>query len=830
MLLNYFKLSARLLIRNPFLTLINLAGLSAGLATFLLLWPLAEFELKSDQYHNDADRMVRVGVDFKWTDDNQNWNGLLGVFNWLGVAHEIEQTFPQVEDAAWLVPQAYFSHLERNTGLNASLFVSIVDATDTRKSFRETQTTFASSNLFNFFNIPLEEGDANNVLAQPNSVVLSETIAVKYFGNKRAMGQTVYLNDILPLQVTGIFKNLPHNTHLNFDMVFSAVGKDEVNTKTWNGWQGSCYFKLQAGETKESFDQALANQQQTLYDFVKTGCNHCDISAYTQPLTEIVFTNLRGNAHNYKSKYLLEALAVVAFVVLAFAWINYISLSINSLNKRLKEIGTRKCIGAKISDFFMQFFIDSVVMNVISFAIALTLVQVIGKIAEEWFQFYIPSWNEISLKTTIVILSTLGVGVLIATLYPLVLIAKRKPDELLKKLKHDIRPGTANTVLVATQYVAAIVLLIWIGAVYFQLNFIVNKDIGVKRDGLIVVEGPLNMSETNPGKINSFLNEVKRIPGVSQATASNSTIGEGEAAGLQVQAKGSTSWFGVDTNGGVDESFLDTYGIPLQAGRNFQKDNPSDRTNILVSRALSKRLGFMSPQEALGKKVLLGGNGPTRKEVEIIGVFSDYEFRPFFMDVKEEGRGIALTYKDFIIPWFKPLKFSIKIDMQNFESELESLTDLYTKTFQEPFKWFFMDEKIKMFYANEQATKNQIAFFSLLAIGIACLGLLGMISNKAVEKTKEIGIRKILGAGLLNIARLLLMTTTKQIIIANIIGIPLAYYLVTQYLQKFSERLALQWWHYAIPVLLFMIIMLVTIVSVLFKASKTNPTESLRYE
>ena len=522
---------------------------------------------------------------------------------------------------------------------------------------------------------------------------------------------------------------------------------------------------------------------------------------------------------------------MVAFVVLGFAWINYISLSINALNKRLKEIGTRKCIGAKISDFFMQFFMDSVVMNVISFAIALTLVQVIGKIAEDWFQFYIPSWNEISLKTTIVILSTLGIGVLIATLYPLVLISKRRPDELLKKLKHDIRSGTANTILVATQYVAAIVLLIWIGAVYFQLNFIVNKDIGVKRDGLMVVEGPLHMSETTQGKINSFLNEVKRIPGVSQATASNSTIGEGEVDGLQLQAKGSTGWFGVNTNGGVDESFLDTYGIPLLAGRNFQKDNPSDRTNTLISKALSKRLGFMSPQDALGKKVLVEDDvSPTKTEVEIIGVFSDYEFRPFFMDEREEGQGVALTYKDFLIPTFKPIKFSIKIEMQNFESELESLTDLYTNTFQEPFKWFFLEEKIRMKYANEQATKNQIAFFSLLAVGIACLGLLGMISNKAVEKTKEIGIRKILGAGMLNIARLLLTTTTKQIIIANIIGIPLAYYLVTQYLQKFSERLTLQWWHYAIPVLLFLIIMLVTIVSVLFKASRTNPTESLRYE
>ncbi len=234
---------------------------------------------------------------------------------------------------------------------------------------------------------------------------------------------------------------------------------------------------------------------------------------------------------NYKSKFLLEALAVVAFVVLGFAWINYITLSVNSLNRRLTEIGTRKSVGAKVNDFFVQFFVESLVINAISFGIAVTLIQLIGKVAEDLFGFYIPSWDEISVKTTLIILFTLGLGVIIATLCPIVLINRRKPTELFKKIRSHIKSAKLSTALVTMQYCIATVLLVWIGAVYFQLNFLLGKDIGIGHDGLVIIDAPLRMNDLNSEKIPSFLNQVKVIAGVSNATSSFSTITESDLAG-----------------------------------------------------------------------------------------------------------------------------------------------------------------------------------------------------------------------------------------------------------------------------------------------------------
>jgi putative ABC transport system permease protein len=222
--------------------------------------------------------------------------------------------------------------------------------------------------------------------------------------------------------------------------------------------------------------------------------------------------------------------------------------------------------------------------------------------------------------------------------------------------------------------------------------------------------------------------------------------------------------------------------------------------------------------------------GQQKENVEIIGVINDYEFRPFYIE-QYERRGVTLTYKNFLIPKYKPSKFSIALDLRNLKSEMLAIEKLYKQTFpDEVFKWYLLNDKIAQQYRMEMTAKNQIMFFTILAIGIACLGLLGMISNKVVEKTKEIGIRKVLGAQVHQIGYILLNTTIKQISLSTIIGLPIAYYLTRQYLQKFSDRITLQWWHYAVPVGLLLLIMLATIASVVWRAARTNPVESLRYE
>jgi putative ABC transport system permease protein len=285
----------------------------------------------------------------------------------------------------------------------------------------------------------------------------------------------------------------------------------------------------------------------------------------------------------------------------------------------------------------------------------------------------------------------------------------------------------------------------------------------------------------------------------------------------------------LDISGGVDEHFIPLYNIKLVAGRNFGPDLPVDKTAILLSEDAVRRLGFASIGQALESKVILPLNGNIA--VNIVGVYKDYEFRPFLMGMREDGRGSILTYKQNLVSWFTPKKISMKVDMAQSEKTIAALQHQYTSSFGESvFEWRFLEDNIARQYAAEKIARNQITLFTGIAIFIACLGLLGMISNKAVEKTKEIGIRKVFGAQKHHIARLLLSATVVQVTVATLIGIPLAHYLIRQYLEKFSERVPLQWWHYGVPLLVLLLVMFCTVVSVLMKASKRNPVESLRYE
>ena len=382
--------------------------------------------------------------------------------------------------------------------------------------------------------------------------------------------------------------------------------------------------------------------------------------------------------------------------------------------------------------------------------------------------------------------------------------------------------------MVTFQYASAVVLLIWIGAVYFQLNYILNKNTGVNQDGILVVDCPLNQKENYNHKLDNFITASSGINGIHLATLSKSVVGD--KTGVPTMVKRSENGIGVGlfSNGVVDETFLDLYGIRLLEGRNFQANSPADENSVLLSSLAIERLGFSSPKEAVGSRIILPGYNPY---VEIIGVYKEYEFEPLFAQAQQKGRGSILTYKNSLVKNIKPSKVSFKISLENTTSIIAGLEELYKATFpQDIFKWTFLDQNINRHYAQEQIVRNQIMLFTLLAIGIACLGLLGTTTNKVIEKTKEIGIRKVLGAQMHQIARIILNTTASQVIIAIVIGIPLAYYLVQTYLERYSERLSFEWWHYALPVALLLLIMFVTIAGVLLKAARTNPVESLRSE
>ena len=825
MLLNYLKLSFRLLSRNPFFTFINVLGLSVGFASFYILWPYTGSEPESDQFHNDYENIASLSWQHRWTDNNQNWNEFDHALNFCGIGKRIADEFSEVKDFTRLVPQRDFGKTSP-FAVGTKLFITIYQSDSTKEFFREEKMAFADPNFFQFFSFPLQSGNPAKVLSAPGSVVISQQHSIKYFGDASPINSIIYLNDTIPYTVTGVFNDLPRNTHFNFEVVMTTAGIDDIDDRFIPDdgvadWSGANYIKVNGGEKFEDLQRKI-NDQRDLYGYWANSDN----TIIVKPLKDIVFSDPADNPFVYKSKNALNILRALSIIVLFLAWTNYVGLSITTLHKRMPEVGTRKVVGARNRDFIIQFFVESAIINVLALLLALTLVQLVKSPAEYFLHFYVAGWRTIISEHLIILVLIPVVGMIVTGSYPVLMSSKKSTTHLLKKLRTVQMPWWIKS-MVTFQYASAVVLLIWIGAVYFQLNYILNKNTGVNQDGILVVDCPLNQKENYNHKLDNFITTSSGINGIHQATLSKSVVGDKTGVPTNVKRREDGISVGLFSNGVVDENFLDLYGIHLLEGRNFQANSPADENSVLLSSQAIERLGFSSPKEAVGSRIILPGSN---QNVEIIGVYKEYEFEPLFAQA-QKGHGSILTYKNSLSKFIKPSKVSFRISLENATSIIARLEELYKATFpQDIFKWTFLDQNINRHYAQEQIARNQIMLFTLLAIGIACLGLLGTTTNKVIEKTKEIGIRKVLGAQMHQIARIILNTTARQVIIAIVIGIPLAYYLVQTYLERYSERFSFEWWHYALPVALLLLIMFVTIAGVLHKAARTNPVESLRSE
>ena len=830
MLLNYLKLSLRLMMRNPFFTFINVVGLSIGFTTFYILWPYAQLELKSDQFHHDHERIARLSWHHRWTDNGQDWNEFYGAGNFCGVAKQIADEFSEVTDLVRVVHQRTF--LKKIQGADANLFYAVYQSNSTKEFHYEENTIYADPNFFQFFSFPLQSGDAASVLSEPGSVVLSQALGIKYFGKADPVNSIIYLNDSIPLKVTGIFKELPRNTHFRFDLVISTAGIDAIDLRL-NGnihaqpkvWMGNNYIKVREGVQLVDLERKIDAQR---HKFYKTSENE-DPTIFLQPLKDIVFADLAVNSFVYKSKNALLILEALAIIVLFLAWTNYISLSTTTLHRRLPEVGTRKVAGARNRDFMIQFLIEAAIINLFSLLLAFTLIQLIKSPAEYLFHFYVVDWNTITDQHLITLIAIPVLGILVTGFYPVLISSRKRPAELLKKLRAMQIPWWIKS-MVTFQYASAVVLLIWIVVVHFQLDYILSKSTGVNQEGVLVVEAPFIRNKVDEGKLDHFINESLRFKGVYKASLSRKVMGDGNDTPFFVKRNQNGNVVGLFSSGVVDENFLDLYGVRILNGRNFQPDAPGNNRSVLISKNAAERLGFKSAEACIGARIIV--TAYNIQDAEIIGVYEDYEFVPYFSGERQGGgQGSILTYKNTIASDVPLSRISFRINLRDATDVIASLEALYKPVFpQEAFRWTFLDQNISRHYAQEQIVRNQIMLFTLLAIGIACLGLLGTTTNKAIEKTKEIGIRKVLGAGLFQIAQLIISTTSRQVIIANMIGIPIAYYLVEDYMERYSDHLSFQWWHFALPVVLLVLVMFLTIASVLWKAARSNPVEALKYE
>ena len=834
MLFNYLKLSLRLLARNPFFTFINVAGLSVGFAVFFILWQYATSELQTDKMWKDSDRIVRL----VFSGEAQGFEYITSGYP-PGAIDMMADALPELSEYVKVCEQEDF---RKTFALDhdKEIFITSYPLNEQKISFQETNLAYADPNLFTFFSIDMVWGSPQQVLLKPESIVLSEKLSQKYFGSINPIGKILILNDTLTLTVTGVYKNLPVNSHLELEGVMSIRRIESQILSidfTKDDWFKT-YFKLPVSTDQtnllkkmDSTSKALLKKESDRW-FGEGFLSKSKL--ILQPLTEVAFNAVRHDSYKQKSKSLLSNFQWIALLILALGWINYINLSISTHKKRTKEIAARQTLGAGPRQFITQFIIEASLINSLSILIAFTLFQLFKTPVEYLFDFEIASQGTSVVSSALWIGLMVTGGITISGLYPTFIVLNKSPHSLFASLRLHTSENQIARSLTVFQFAAAIVLIVWAFTVNRQMNFILSKDLGFAKEHVVVVDLPYAQPKTFSADLKYFSEEVGTISGVSDYSLSSSVPGDRDPNGIGLQRNTASEFIGVATNGGINDRFIPFYGIRVLSGRNFS-DNPADENSVILSQKSAERLG-LTPEEAIGTKVLVEREAWTHEmhPREVIGVIQDYSHQPLLKEFQgywSNDTGMALTYGNSADDENKAYKFSIKIERENFEAILAKVNELYRVSFHgNLFNWAFLDDNVNRHYQNEKVANNQILLFTSIAIGIACLGLLGMISNKVVEKTKEIGIRKILGAQMHQIGKILLDTTIRQIVVAIVIGIPVAYYLSQQYLQKFSERIALQWWHYALPVVILLGIMFITIASVLYKAARSNPVEALKYE
>lgn len=831
MLLNYLKLSFRLMARNPFFTFINVAGLSVAFAAFCILWQYSQSELTSDQQWKDADRIVRVWSTLRIGHNATSEYKASGVHPILSVL--IENEFPDMGESLRIFYQNNFDELFLKEH-DEHLFLSTYNSKGNKRSFIENRAAYVDPEFFRFFGITLEEGDESS-LQRADAMAISKSTATKFFGPESPVGKVVYLNDSIPLTITGVFKDLPRSSHLEINLAISSlrIGNSIKNITHWQKC-AHLYIKLNKGQDIESAAEKIdelfnRNFSDGLQRMFPGSMAHMKL----QPMHEASFVSYDKDTYTKKSKYFLTTLAVLGVVILLMAWINYFIMATALAKRRLKELGARRATGATGDDIAKQFFTEVFVIFLLSGLMAVTLIQLVRQPIAMWFDFYFPAWDDFSLQFFTVPIFTLTMGVLVTVFLVMRAIRPNNVTGLLSgKLPRTTTSGPSFLSLTTFQFVCATTLIVWLVLVINQIDFILGKNLGLKKEEVIVVESPALQRSSLHDLFLTFTEELKSMNEVHELTTSTNLPGDITERGTNVgriEFNNGLTVFGSD--GGVDENFIPFYGINLLAGRNFQRDNQADYSNLIISKTAAEQLGFKSPLEAVGKQVKVERNQWSDDWVnsKIIGVMEDYLRKPLLASFPVNGS--VLSFGEKLMPYYQPRKVSIRINTRNFSNTIKAIEERYHKFLPGyVFNWYFLDDHINQHYRSEKIARNQIMLFTFIAIGIACLGLLGVVSNRVVEKTKEIGIRKVLGAQLLQIAQLLLNTTLRQVLMATVIGIPMAYYLSKQYLEKFSERIELQWWHFALPVLTLILIMFGTIATVVWKAARSNPVDALKQE
>ena len=794
MLLNYFKVAFRSLWRRKTFSLINIMGLAVGIAACFLIFLYVKFQTSFDRFHSKADRIYRI-VDDVITPTETIHSG----YSQSPVAINIKRDYAEVEDAVRITPESFL--------------VRIGDA-----KYQEEHTVLADSTLFNVFDFPLVAGDPKTALRDPMSVVLSQSFAKKYFGKENAMGkQLILTGKAVPAKVTGIMKDIPGNSQIVADLFVSISSWKQIygsptSDSEWTNHNHYAYLLLKPHTDPKALEKKFPDFMER-HDGRQMKELQMYYTLFLEPLRDVYLKSKRGGMveGNINNVYIFS---VIAVFILLIACINFINLTTARSAERAKEVGIRKVVGALRFQLARQFLSESVVICLLSFVIALVLCILL-----------LPMFNSLAgqeiskgiFQQPLLVVELFGLTILlgvVAGLYPSLVLSSFQPVTVLKgRFSTGARGMLLRRALVVSQFTISIVLIIATIVVYKQLSYMRNQDLGFSKDQQVVIFTNYDKNK------DAFKQSLKDIPGVKSTTYSVCVPGGNPfSAYTKIQNKaGEMQQMNIDYYS-VDFDFINQFGLKMIAGRQFSTEFPSDTGKAMIlNEASVKMLGYASPQEALGRDFDQWG-----RQGKIIGVLKDFhakslqtEIKPMVFRVEPYGWG-TLT---------------IKVDGKNLPKTLAAIESKWKTIIPDrPYSFNFLDESFNKLYKSEQQFGKLFFNFALLAIFISCLGLLGLASYSTIQRTREIGVRKVLGASVSSIVNLLSVDFIKQVLVAFVLAVPIARWGMSKWLNDFAYRTNMTWWVFAAAGLTAVFIAFFTISFQAIRAAVENPVKSLRSE
>ena len=804
---NYVKIALRNFLKHKGFSFINIFGLAIGVACCLLIVLYVLDEVSYDQYHEKANKIYRVGIR-----GFVNNNLFHGVVTPAPMAKTLVNEFPEVTAATRL----------RNFGFPVFRYED--------KVFSEEKVFWVDQAFFDVFTVPFIKGDPKTALAQPNMIVLTRSMALKYFGDEDPIGKSLNADKRRDYLVTGVVEDVPHNSHFHYDFLASLITYDDSRSPIWVSNNYYTYFVLQEGASSEAFEAKLAGLVKkyvgpqimaavgiTLEQFFASGGAW---DYFIQLLTGIhLHSHLDYELEPNGDIAYVYIFSIIAIGILFVACINFVNLATARAANRAREVGIRKTVGSNRGQLIRQFLSETTIMSFFAVLLALLAVQLLLPLFNNITgkQLAVPYIQNV-LTLPLLLGLVLFIGILAGT-YPAFFLASFDPVIALKtEMSGKSKKSNIRNVLVVFQFTVSIVLIVGAVIVSRQLKYIQNRNLGFNKEQVVIVKKTDDIGNQVP----VFRQELLKNPKVINATNTNDLIGN-EFGNSAYKLAGAT---GEETHllhtYSTDPYFVETYQIEMAAGRYYEEGRQADQQSAVINEAAVKDLGLTDP---LGKQIVaIAPTSDRSLTFTIIGVMKNFHFKSLHHQI---GPLIVHLYG----PEGRGRYVSVRIHSENIRETLTFLENTWRKfASNQAFEYEFFDDHFARIYQAEERTGQIFFSFSLLAIIIASLGLFGLAAFVAEQRTKEIGIRKVLGATEVGIVFLLSKQFTKWVVLSNLFAWPIAYYFMQKWLQRFAYQASISAWSFLFAFIVVLLLALLTVSYQTVKAARSNPVELLRHE